>query len=80
MNEQMLVDLMGDIDLSLLENDWLERDLKSIEAKLTGSVQKIKKRVNRLTGILSGIAAMVVVITSLAMLFLRKKGAKFAVL
>lgn len=76
----MLVDLMGDIDLSLLENDWLERDLKSIEAKLTGSVQKIKKRVNRLTGILSGIAAMVVVITSLAMLFLRKKGAKFAVL
>ncbi len=80
MNEQMLVDLMGDIDLSLLENDWLERDLKSIEAKLTGSVQKIKKRVNRLTGILSGVAAMVVVITSLAMLFLRKKGAKFAVL
>lgn len=80
MNEQMLVDLMGDIDLSLLENDWLERDLKSIEAKLTGSVQKIKKRVNRLTGILSGIAAMVVVITSLAMLFLRKKGAKFAML
>lgn len=76
----MLVDLMGDIDLSLLENDWLERDLKSIEAKLTGSVQKIKKRVNRLTGILSGVAAMVVVITSLAMLFLRKKGAKFAVL
>ena len=80
MNEQMLVDLMGDIDLSLLENDWLERDLKSIEAKLTGSVQKIEKRVNRLTGILSGVAAMVVVITSLAMLFLRKKGAKFAVL
>lgn len=79
MNEQMLIDLMGDIDISLLDNDFIERDLTSVEAKFTGSVQVMKKKINHLTGILSGIAAMVVVIASVAVLFLRKKAAKFAV-
>lgn len=124
MTEQLLYDLMGNLDVSLLENEYLERDLgqqkkavrrtrfgykrrmkKGTEFVLTDSlknavfeqrelmdaivapsgeedsfaekidekVKSVKKKVNRVITIISGIAAMVVVTVSVVLVIIKKK-------
>lgn len=129
MNEQLLIDLIGKVDVSLLQDDYIEQDLKSslklctyrrrkqkpsepffvtdsfrstileqvarneavrsplirvvskekFGEKLETPIQNVKKKVNYLIGIISGIAAMTVLVISVIVLFILKKGAKFAV-
>lgn len=89
MNEQLLVDLLEGIDVSLLNERFMEEDVELNrglvlsrfyqEKTKYGIGKKIEKKINRLIGIISGIVATVVLIASVALIIIRKKSEKFAV-
>lgn len=89
MDEELLVDLIGGIDVSLLEDNFIIHDVKCnrgmivshfyqekakavIGAKFEIKVEAVKRKVNYITGIISGIAAAVVLLAAAVVLFVKK--------
>lgn len=90
-DEELLVDLMGDIDVSLLEDNFISKDIEcnrgmilsrffhekaktDISGKLDGRLKAVKTKMNYLAGVISGAAAVFVLLAAAAT-WLAKKAA-----
>ncbi len=108
MTEDMLVDLMTGLDVSLLENDFLERDLMikkkprraflhplqayrerrqrkplssefgetirtDLDQRVQHGVHSVKRRMNAILGIASGVATMIIVTLGFAALVKQRR-------
>lgn len=91
MDEELLVDLLRDIDVSLLQDDFIMQDMEfnrgnilncfyqekakaDISGRFNIRVKAVKSKMNYLAGIVSGVAAAVVLLSA-AVAWLIKKTA-----
>lgn len=89
MDEELLVDLIGGIDVSLLEENFIQKDIDCnrgmilsafyqkraktfLSEKFDIKIEAVKNKVSYLTGIISGIAAAVLLLAGVIVWFLKK--------
>ena len=89
MTDATLIDLMSDIDITLLGEDYIERDLKwmgkilscelgkeayaELKGKFHNSVDKMKSRAHAAAGVVSGVLTMAIVTVGFVALFEKKE-------